>query len=142
MAPVISTMSNFISWWGRGREGGEDSPDSSPQSRQQVARDANNNCPLPVTLSPYPRAQKCFLCHSAPRPPHLLPASDLPVLHNKTVATPLHATSFCIIRHQRPPLLMTAAPHFRLKHLKAKREGGSGEKKPQNNFSALFAGFS
>lgn len=138
MAPVISTMSNFISW----REGGG-SPDSSPQSRQQVAQDANNNCPLPVSLSPVSKGSEMLslpLCHPPHTHTHLPPASDLPALHNKTVATSLHATSFCIIRHQRPPLLMTAAPHFRLKHLKAKRGGGGLQKK--NNLSALFAGFS
>lgn len=103
-APVISTMSNFIS----GRD-----------SRFLAAEEAaggwghcqlSSRCPL----TSHQQAQKCFLCLSHPTLTYLFCI--------KTVATSLHATSFCIVRHQRPALLATAAPFFLLKHIKAKEK--------------------
>lgn len=76
-ASVISTMSDFIRWvsalW------------------QQVARDANADCPLSVP----PGLRSAFPC------------SDLPVLHYEPPGTSLHVAGRRIILHQRGQLLTT-----------------------------------
>lgn len=87
MAPVISTMSNFIkggSWL--------------DVSGSRCLGMQTNNCPLMSR----PGAQKRFLCH------YRLTLTRLFCMIRR-VAAPLHATSFPIIRHQRPVLPPTAA---------------------------------
>lgn len=87
MAPVISTMSNFI------KEGSSLNVSGSRCLGMQT-----NNCPLMSR----PGAQKCFLCRSRPTLTCLF-------CMIKRIAAPLHATSFRIIRHQGPALPPTAA---------------------------------
>lgn len=93
MAPVISSMSNFI------RGGIRWTPRCTAGSRWPGMLTST----VP-SLSPHGPSERSEMLS--------LPLShyfDLPLLHNNTVATPLHATVFCIIRHQRLALFMTAA---------------------------------
>ena len=92
MAPVISSMSDFIS---RG-------------IRRTAPRTAGSRwlgMPTPTVLSPSPHGPSE---RSEMLPLPLSPWYDLPGLHNNSAATPLHATVFSNIRHQRPAVLLTA----------------------------------
>lgn len=92
MAPVISSMSNFISGGIRW------TPRCTAGSRWLGILTSTV-----LSLSPHGPSERSAML-SLPLSPYF----DLPVLHNNSAVTPLHATVFCIIRHQRPALLMTA----------------------------------
>lgn len=92
MAPVISSTSNFI------KGGSRWTPWCTAGSRWLGI---TTTVPLPYPHEP----SECSATRSLLRSPYF----DLPVLHNNTAATPLHATVLCIIRHQRPTPHMTAA---------------------------------
>lgn len=93
MAPVISTMSDFISGGIRW------TPRCTAGSRWLGILTSTV-----LSLSPHGPSERSKTLSLL-----LSPYFDLPVLHNSTAATPLQANVFCIIRHQRPVLLMTAA---------------------------------
>lgn len=91
MAPVISSMSNFI------RGGIRWTPRCTAGSRWPGMLTSTV-----LSLSPHGPSERSEILS-------LPPYFDLPLLHNNTAATPLHATVFWIIRHQRPALVVTAA---------------------------------
>lgn len=84
MAPVISTISNFIKGGSWLRVSGS-----------RCLGMQTNNCPLMSR----PGARKCHSCPTLTRLFCMI----------RRIAAPLHATSFPIIRHQRPALPPTAA---------------------------------